>query len=243
MADKGYALITGGNKGIGWAISQRFATAGYGLVIISRSGLAADKQNWLAENTVMYLEFKGDVADEAFVKATVQSLKAQALKLAVLVNNAGVTKDGLFLRMKPADFDAVIDTNLKGAVYFSQHVGKLMCKQRAGAIINISSVVAERGNIGQANYVTSKAALLGLTKATAQEYGLRGVTVNVVAPGFIQTEMTAKLPEKNRIEIEKQIPLQKLGTPEDVSEAVYFLSQQKYITGTTLDVNGGLYMN
>lgn len=171
-----------------------------------------------------------------FIKANFQTID-------VLVNNAGITRDTLLMRMKEADFDAVIDINLKGTFNFIQAASKLMMKQRQGAIINIASVIGQMGNVGQANYAASKAGILGLTKAAARELGMRGVTVNAIAPGYIETEMTDEIPEKAKTAMLENIPLQKLGQPSDIAEAVYFLANQSYITGTTLDVNGGLYMN
>ena len=237
------ALVTGGSRGIGASITHKFADQGYNIVIVSRSGSTENHIQALESKNVVVKDFKGDVTDTDFAKEIMTFIKANFQTIDVLVNNAGITRDTLLMRMKEADFDAVIDINLKGTFNFIQAASKLMMKQRQGAIINIASVIGQMGNVGQANYAASKAGILGLTKAAARELGMRGVTVNAIAPGYIETEMTDEIPEKAKTAMLENIPLQKLGQPSDIAEAVYFLANQSYITGTTLDVNGGLYMN
>lgn len=237
------ALVTGGNRGIGASIAHKFADQGYNIVIVSRSGSTENHIQALESKNVVVKDFKGDVTDTDFAKEIMTFIKANFQTIDVLVNNAGITRDTLLMRMKEADFDAVIDINLKGTFNFIQAASKLMMKQRQGAIINIASVIGQMGNVGQANYAASKAGIIGLTKAAARELGMRGVTVNAIAPGYIETEMTDEIPEKAKRAMLENIPLQKLGQPSDIAEAVYFLANQSYITGTTLDVNGGLYMN
>lgn len=237
------ALVTGGSRGIGASIAHKFADQGYNIVIVSRSGSTENHIQALESKNVVVKDFKGDVTDTDFAKEIMTFIKANFQTIDVLVNNAGITRDTLLMRMKEADFDAVIDINLKGTFNFIQAASKLMMKQRQGAIINIASVIGQMGNVGQANYAASKAGILGLTKVAARELGMRGVTVNAVAPGYIETEMTDEIPEKAKRAMLENIPLQKLGQPSDIAEAVYFLANQSYITGTTLDVNGGLYMN
>jgi len=237
------ALITGGSRGIGAAIAHKFAANGYHIIIVSRSGSTPEHLDALAAYGIEVRDFKGDVTDFSFAKEIMDFVKNDFKNLNVLVNNAGITRDTLLMRMKESDFDAVIDINLKGTFNFIQAASKLMMKQRTGAIINIASVVGEMGNVGQANYAASKAGMLGLTKSAARELGMRGITVNAVAPGYIETDMTEEMPEKAKAAMLENIPLSKLGQPSDIAEAVYFLATQSYITGTTLDVNGGLYMN
>ncbi len=178
------------------------------------------------------------------IKAAFAQAAKEFGRIDILVNNAAITRDGLSMRMKQADWSAVIDTNLTGAFVAIQQVLPAMMRERWGRIVNLSSVVAEAGNAGQANYVASKAGLIGLTKAIAQEMASRNVTVNAVAPGFIDTDMTAVLPQELKEKIQSGIPLKRMGTPEEVAAAVEFLCSEKasYITGTVLDVNGGMYM-
>jgi 3-oxoacyl-[acyl-carrier protein] reductase len=186
----------------------------------------------------------GDVAVTADADRLVDAAVAAYGRLDILVNNAGITRDGLLLRMKDEDWDAVLNVNLKGAFLCTRAAAKVMSKQRYGRIINISSVVGEMGNAGQANYCASKAGLLGLTKSVARELARRNVTVNAVTPGFIVTDMTEALPEKTREELASQIPLGRLGDAEDIAHAVLFLASDGagYVTGQVLGVNGGMYM-
>ncbi len=244
LSDK-VAIITGASRGIGRYISVALAAQGVKVVASARNAEALESLT--AEIKAQGGEALAVVADVA-VEAEANNLVEQAVatygKLDILINNAGITRDGLLLRMKSDDWDAVLDTNLKGAFLCTRAAAKFMSKQRSGRIINISSVVGEMGNAGQANYCASKAGLLGLTKSVARELARRNVTVNAVTPGFIVTEMTEKMTDKAREAMTEQIPLGRLGEAEDVANAVLFLAsdQSAYITGQVLGVNGGMYM-
>ncbi len=239
------ALVTGASRGIGKACAQRLAGAGYRVALAARS---ADKLEEIAH------ELQGRGAETFAVEmdlGKVESVTAGFAKAAkefgridILVNNAGITKDGLAVRMKPADWETVLGINLSGAFYAIQQALPAMMKERWGRIVNISSVVGEMGNAGQANYVASKAGLIGLTKSLAQELGSRNITVNAVAPGFIETDMTHGLPEELKQKMLNQTPLKRMGTAEDIAHAVKFLVSEEasFITGHVLDVNGGIYM-
>lgn len=239
------AIVTGASRGIGRAIALKLASEGADLVVTATTLESA-------RNTALEVESLGrkalplsvDVSDSAAVTAMFSSAVEAFGKVDILVNNAGITKDGLLLRMKDADWDAVIDVNLKGAFNSIREAAKLMTKARSGRIVNISSVVGEMGNAGQINYSASKAGMIGLTKSAARELAKRGVTVNAVTPGFIETDMTAVLSEKVREDLLQQIPLERLGSPDDIANAVFFLVSPMgdYITGHVLSVNGGMYM-
>lgn len=240
------AIVTGGAKGIGAAISQKLAELGATVIINYHSSSAQ------AEVLVETIRGKGgrakaypcDVSDFEMAKAFVEEVIQDFGKIDILVNNAGITRDTLLLRMSEEDFDRVIDTNLKGAWNMAKHVSRYMMKARYGKIINIASVVGLIGNIGQANYVASKAGLIGLTKALAKELASRNILVNAIAPGFIQTDMTAVLSDEMKERIMQNIALGRLGSPEDVADAVCFLASDRanYITGQVLNVCGGLVM-
>ncbi|HVY71752.1 MAG TPA: 3-oxoacyl-[acyl-carrier-protein] reductase [Verrucomicrobiae bacterium] len=239
------AVVTGAGRGIGRAIALRLAAAGADVVCVSRTAdnsekvaaevRAAGRKAWAVAV---------DVADFAAVGAAGEKILTDAGRVDILVNNAGVTRDTLLLRMSEADWDAVLDTNLKGAFAFSKVFLRAMIKQRSGRIVNISSVVGLMGNAGQANYSASKAGLLGFTKSLAREVASRGITVNAVAPGFIETDMTAGLDEKTRAALLTQIPLGSLGQAEDIAGATLFLASPaaRYITGQVLTVDGGMVM-
>ena len=239
------ALVTGASQGIGEAIAKRLAAQGATVVCAARS---EDKLKAVAGA----IETAGgradvlvaDLADGASVKAAVATTVERHGALHILVNNAGITRDKLLIQMKEEDWDAVLDTNLKGAWTAIQAATKPMMKQRWGRIINIASVVGQMGNPGQANYVAAKAGLIGLTKSVARELASRNVTANAVTPGYIETAMTAGLPEDVKAEFTKQIPLGRMGTGEDIAAAVAFLASEEagYITGQTLSVNGGMLM-
>lgn len=238
------ALVTGAGRGIGRAIAVELARHGYHILVDYAGNASA------AEETVALCQAEGvdafavqaDVSDEEAVKGLVKSALERFGRIDVLINNAGITRDNLMLRMSAEDFDLVIEKNLRGAFLMTKYVGKEMLHQRSGRIVNISSVVGVHGNAGQANYAASKAGLIGLTKTTALEYASRGITANAIAPGFIDTDMTKVLPEKVKEAMLQQIPLRQFGSPEDVAKAAAFLASDDahYITGQVLGVDGGM---
>lgn len=239
------ALVTGAAQGIGRDIALALAQDGADLAICDVNLEAAQKTAADIEALGRKaLALKTNVAASAEVTAMVDQTVEKFGRIDILVNNAGITRDGLILRMKDEDWDLVMSINLKGAFLCTKAALKFMTKQRSGTIINIASIVGAMGNAGQANYVASKAGLIGLTKTIAREYANRGITANAVAPGFIETAMTQALPENVRTDLANQIPMGKLGTPEDVANAVRFLasSHASYITGQVIHVNGGMYM-
>ena len=239
------AFITGASRGIGRACAMALSQAGARVAVAARSvdqveELAGQLRAQGREAFAIAIDMSSaDSVKEALAK-TAQDFGS----IAILVNNAGITKDGLAMRMKKEDWDSVIATNLTGAFLAIQQVLPAMMRERWGRIINISSVVGESGNPGQANYVASKAGLIGLTKAIAQEMGSRNITVNAVAPGYVETDMTQGLAQELKDKMLEHIPLKRIGRPEDVAAAVRFLASEEasYITGHVLDVNGGLYM-
>src|SRR5919109_1695161 len=240
------ALVTGASRGIGRAIAIALSQAGACVIINYRGNQAA------AEETLNALAAQGgqgelcpfDVSEEAQVEQTVEKIVDQHKKIDILVNNAGVTIDNLLMRTKVAEWDQIIGTNLKGTILCTKSVSRYMIRQRYGRVINLSSVVGQTGNVGQSLYAASKAGIIGFTKTVAREVASRGVTVNAVAPGFIETDMTAKLPEKLRQSFIQSIPLGRFGTCDEIAEMVVFLAGPGagYITGQVFGVNGGLYM-
>lgn len=246
MADSvSTALVTGGSRGIGKNIAETLAARGYQvyLTYASKAAEAEEVVRGITEAGGQARAFQLDLADGAAVAAFFQSEIKDKVKLDVLVNNAGITKDGMLIRMKDEDFDKVIDVNLKGTFICIREAGKIMGKQRYGRIINLTSVVGQSGNAGQINYSASKAGVIGMTKTAAKELAPREVTVNAVAPGFIATDMTKDLPEFVQKQYLDTIPLKRFGSAQDVAEAVAFLASDKagYITGQVLAVNGGMY--
>ncbi|AQQ41988.1 MULTISPECIES: 3-oxoacyl-ACP reductase FabG [Burkholderia] len=244
--DKQVAIVTGASRGIGRSIALELARLGATVIgtATSESGATAITAAFAEAGVTgrgAVLNVNDAAAAEALIDATVKEFGA----LNVLVNNAGITQDQLAMRMKDEDWDAVIDTNLKSVFRLSRAVLRPMMKARGGRIINITSVVGSAGNPGQVNYAAAKAGVAGMTRALAREIGSRGITVNCVAPGFIDTDMTKTLPEEQQAALKTQIPLGRLGSPEDIAHAVAFLAspQAGYITGTTLHVNGGMYMS
>lgn len=244
-ADAPAALVTGGSRGIGRAIARTLARDGFCVILtyVSRPEEAERTVEEIAAEGGRARALALDVGDDAAVEAFFAAEIRDKVNLAVLVNNAGITRDGFLIRMKTEDFDRVLDVNLGGAFACSREAAKIMSRRRAGRIINIASVVGQMGNAGQANYCAAKAGLIGLTKSNARELAARGITVNAVAPGFIETDMTAKLGEAVVAGYVEAIPLRRMGTAQDVAEAVAFLASERaaYITGQVLAVNGGMY--
>ncbi|WP_028322324.1 3-oxoacyl-[acyl-carrier-protein] reductase [Desulfatiglans anilini] len=240
-------LITGGSRGIGRATAYAFAEEGARLVLAHY-----DPDETAADETLAVLKSRGveaeshrvDISSYAAAAALIDDIVERFGRVDVLVNNAGITRDKILVRMSEEEWDAVIRVNLKSVFNCTQAVLKPMMKQRAGCIVSISSVVAERGNFGQGNYAASKAGILGFTRSVAREVASRAIRVNAVAPGFIETDMTAVLPEKVKASFIEQIPLGRMGQSEDVANAVYWLCSNKaaYLTGQVIHVNGGLYM-
>lgn len=239
------ALVTGAAQGIGKAVSLLLARNGADIVV---SDINFEK----AEETAKEIEsigskalaIKVNVAHLEEVEQMVETILEKFGKIDILINNAGITRDKLILRMTEEDWDMVLDVNLKGTFNCTKAVVRYMAKQRSGKIVNIASVVGEMGNAGQVNYSASKAGVIGLTKTIAREFAQRGINVNAIAPGYIETPMTDALPEKVKEELKRLIPMERLGKPEDVAEAVLFLvsDASSYITGQVLNVNGGIYM-
>lgn len=240
------ALITGASRGIGRAIALELGRQGANVAVnyAGNEAKAEEVVNELLSLGVKAIKIQANVADEAAVQAMVKEVVKTFGSLEILVNNAGITRDNLLMRMKVEEFDEVIETNLKGAFICTKAVTRQMMKQRYGRIINIASVVGVSGNPGQANYVAAKAGLIGLTKTTAKELASRNILVNAIAPGFITTDMTDVLTDEQKEAILRNIPLEKLGEPQDIADAVAFFASDKakYITGQTLHVNGGLFM-
>ena len=239
------ALVTGGAQGIGKTISEELVRNGAHVVLgdVNLEGAQATAEA-INNNGGSASAVKIDVSNPAEVKQVFDSILKDKKPIDIMINNAGITRDGLMIRMKEADWDRVLNTNLKGTFLCSQQAAKQMIKQKSGAIVNIASIVGVMGNFGQANYSASKAGVIGLTKTLAREVGSRGIRVNAVAPGFIDTEMTRILDESVRQKLIEQIPMAKLGLAEDVARCVAFLvsDRSSYITGQVINVNGGMLM-
>lgn len=239
------AVVTGAGRGIGRAIALKFAAEGADVVCVSRT--VENSEKVAAEVRALGRRAWAhavDVSDSAAISAAAEKILADTGRVDILVNNAGVTRDGLFMRLSEADWDAVLNTNLRGAFLLTKAFTRTFMKQRSGRIINISSVIGLIGNAGQANYAASKAGLIGFTKSVAKELGARGVTCNAIAPGFIQTDMTAVLDEKVREMLLKQIPLGGFGETDDIAYAALYLAGPggRYVTGQVLTVDGGMVM-
>ena len=239
------AIVTGASRGIGAAIAHRLCEAGANVVLCSRSAESvAQIADTLQGKGYTAFSMAADISEKADVESLIAETIERFSQIDILVNNAGITRDMLLMRLKDEDWDAVLQTNLTGTMYCTRGVLRPMIRQKSGRIINISSVVGLSGNAGQVNYAAAKAGIIGLTKATAKEVGARGITVNAIAPGFITTDMTAQIPEKNQEQLLELIPLREFGHPEDVAAAVCFLASDaaRYITGQVLQVDGGMVM-
>ena len=240
------AVVTGGGRGIGQAVSLRLAQLGAKVVVnyVNRPDSALVTVSQIETTGGMARALQFDVADSKAVLYAIQTIASEEGRLDILVNNAGITRDGLLMKMKEEDWDAVLDTNLKGAFCCIKAVSRVMMKQRWGRIVNVSSVIGFAGNAGQVNYASAKAGLIGLTKSVAREFASRGITVNAVAPGYIETEMTDGLSPELTAKVLAEIPLARLGNPADVAAAVAYLvsDDAAYVTGQCLHVNGGMYM-
>ncbi len=238
------AFVTGASRGIGRAIARRLASAGATVVAGARSDHAAPVQEEIERAGGSAVAITLDVTDRGSIGTATRTALDRFGRVDILVNNAGIVRDQLLLRMKPEDWDAVVATNLTAAYTCCQGMLRPMLKQRSGRIINIASVVGQSGNPGQANYAASKAGLIGFTKSLAQEVASRGITVNVVAPGMIETDMTAGLDDRAQAALKERIPMGRLGLPEEVAGVVRFLASDEaaYITGQVVGVNGGMYM-
>jgi 3-oxoacyl-[acyl-carrier protein] reductase len=239
------AVVTGAGRGIGRAIALKFAAEGADVACVSRTADNAEKV--AAEIRALGRKawaYAVDVADGKAVAAAGEKILQDTTKVDILVNNAGVTRDGLIMRMSEEDWDAVVNTNLKGAFHFTQAFTRSFLKQRSGRIINVASVIGLMGNAGQCNYSASKAGLIGFTKSIAKEFASRGVTVNALAPGFIETDMTAALTQEMKNELLGRIPLRSLGQPDDIAAGALYLASPgaRYVTGQVLTVDGGMVM-
>ncbi|WBW97655.1 3-oxoacyl-[acyl-carrier-protein] reductase [Oceanirhabdus sp. W0125-5] len=240
------AFVTGGSRGIGKAVALKLAEKGANIVINYRreNPELEELKKEIESKGVKALLLQGDVSDFNRVKEMIDEAHKEMGSLDILVNNAGITKDTLLMRMKEEDFDNVIDVNLKGVFNFTKHITPIMMKQRSGRIINMTSVVGITGNPGQFNYCASKAGVIGATKSAARELAARGITVNAIAPGFIESDMTDVLSDRVKEGILNSVPLKKMGKPEDVANLVAFLSSEEaaYITGQIVNVDGGMAM-
>lgn len=235
-------LITGSTRGIGLSIAQEFARRGANVVLNGRSKIPKTLLQGFESYGVKVIGISGDISQEADAKRMIDEAIAQLGSVDILVNNAGITNDKLLLKMTEADFETVLKVNLTGAFNMTQAVLKPMIKARQGAIINVSSVVGLTGNIGQANYAASKAGLIGFSKSVAKEVAGRGIRVNAIAPGFIESDMTDAIPEKMKDVILAQIPMKRIGKPEELAQVAVFLAEQEYLTGQVIAIDGGMTM-
>lgn len=235
-------LITGSSRGIGLAIAHHLAAKGHRVILNSRSPIAPEVLAQFEGYEQPVLQATGDISQFDVAKQLVDDLYDQGVQVDVLVNNAGITRDGLVMRMSEEDFNAVIQTNLNGCFNMCRHLTPRLLKQKGGRIINMTSVVGVMGNAGQVNYAASKAGMIGLTKSLAREVASRGITVNAIAPGFIETDMTDQLSDRVKEAMLGQIPLKRFGQVEHIAKAVDFLIDNDYITGQVIEVNGGLHI-
>lgn len=236
-------FITGSTRGIGWAIAKAFAKEGAQIVLNGRGEISEEKIKEIQSFGVRCIGVSGDISNFEQASQMVKETEEKLGAISILVNNAGITNDKLMLRMAEEDFEKVLKVNLTGTFNMTQHVLKKMLKQREGVIINLSSVSGLIGNVGQANYAASKAGVIGFTKSVAREVAPRGISVNAIAPGFIDTEMTEVLSDKVKEQVVGNIPMQRFGKVEDVAQAAIFLAKSHYITGQVLNVDGGLVMH
>ena len=234
------ALVTGSSRGIGLEIAKHLAKSGYQVVLNGRSKIGTDVLQEFEGSEFPVTQVTGDISNFDVSQKIVNQVIDEFGKIDVLVNNAGITRDGLIMRMKEEDFDSVISTNLKGTFNMCRHVTQPMLRKKTGTIINMSSVVGITGNAGQTNYAASKAGVIGLTKSLARELSSRRITVNAIAPGYIETEMTDVLSDKVKKTMFDQIPLKRFGKAEEIAQTVDFLINNQYITGQVIEVNGGL---
>lgn len=235
-------FVTGSTRGIGLAIAHKFASLGANVVLNGRSAISDELLAQFSDYGVKVIGISGDVSDNADAKRMVEEAVETLGSVDILINNAGITKDGMALRMSEEDFESVLKINLTGTFNMTQAVLKPMTKARAGAIINLSSVVGLTGNAGQANYAASKAGVIGFSKSIAREVAARNVRINVIAPGFIESDMTAVLSDKIKDAMMAQIPMKRFGQTEEVAEVAVFLAKQEYLTGQVLAIDGGLTM-
>lgn len=242
MLNNKTAVITGGARGIGKAVALKFADEGCNIVLNYRSSSPDEVVKEIENKGVKCLAYKADISNFEQAGELIKAALSEFGSVDILVNNAGITKDNLILRMSESDFDSVVDTNLKSVFNTIKHVSKVMLKQKSGTIINMSSVIGLIGNIGQVNYAASKAGIIGITHSIAKELAPKGITCNAIAPGFIQTDMTDILSDNVKEHILENIPLKRLGQPEEVAELAVFLAKNKYITGQVIAVDGGMVM-
>lgn len=235
-------IVTGAAKGIGRAVAVAFAKEGANVVVNYRSTLPDETVKAVEAEGVKCLAVQADVSSFEESEKLVEAAKEAFGSVDVVVNNAGITRDTLLMRMSEEDFDAVVSTNLKGCFNMVKHASKVMLKQKSGSIVNMSSVIGLVGNAGQANYAAAKAGIIGITKSAAKELAARGITCNAIAPGFIETDMTAVLSDKVKENILAGIPLKRMGQPEEIAQTAVFLAKSKYITGQVITVDGGMVM-